>query len=69
MARLIEIIAALVFLPIAGGFVLGVANAVWLVATAQSTPKWQQYLWFLAVGWGLFHLRELGWAFVGHADY
>jgi hypothetical protein len=52
--------ATLLFLPVLGGTALGLASALWQTVTASTTPKWQTYLWFLAVGLALFRLPELG---------
>lgn len=47
MESLFTFLAPLVVLPILGGTALGLIAAVWETATGETTPKWQQYLWFL----------------------
>lgn len=57
---LIPFALSLFALPLLGGAVLLVASAVWQTATAPTTPKWQAYLWFSAVGYALLRLPEFG---------
>ncbi|MDP3342293.1 hypothetical protein [Frigidibacter sp.] len=53
-------VVSLAALPLLGGAVLLLANALWHTATAPTTPKWQTFLWFSAVGYALFRLPEFG---------
>lgn len=58
MESLLTFAFGLVFLPVLGGTALALVAAVWETATAESTPKWQQYLWFLGAGYVLLNLHE-----------
>jgi hypothetical protein len=59
------LVAALVFLPILGGAALMLAGSLWQVCNAPTTPRWQAYLWFLAVGFALFNLPKVVERFAG----
>ena len=56
MDSLLTLLLSLIVLPALGGATLGIASAVWQTATAESTPKWQRYLWFLGAGYVLLNL-------------
>ena len=45
MESLLTLLISLIVLPALGGATLGIVSAVWQTATAESTPKWQRYLW------------------------
>jgi predicted phage tail protein len=59
MESLLTFAFGLVFQPVLGGTALCLVAAVWETATAQTTPKWEQYLWFLGAGYVLLNLREV----------
>lgn len=68
MESFLTLIVVLIFLPIVGGTALGLMATVWQVATAASTPKWQQYLWFLGAGYVLLHLETFLRAVTSYAE-
>jgi len=62
MDGFITLALSLLFLPMVGAAALCFAGALLQVATAPSTPRWQQYLYFLVTGVILAEVAGLRWS-------